>query len=147
MVRGQVIVPNEIGDARTWGLLTHLTAHTLFPSHIPVICILSSMTDEEAATDGYHPYTEIEFVCQICTRKCNIGYTCLQICTRNGVFGYIRRGKRRGPDPTWWMRKRRAVGWYLTHLTDYTAYLPTTLLYLEFAHNASNICIKHKTFA
>ena len=45
------------------------------------------------------------------------------------------------------MRKRRAVGWLLTHLTDYTALRPTALLYREFAHNASNICIKHKTFA
>lgn len=45
------------------------------------------------------------------------------------------------------MRKRRAVGWHLTHLADYTAFLPTAHLHREFAHNASNICIKHKTFA
>ena len=45
-----------------------------------------------------------------------------------------------------WIGDARTWG-LLTHLTDYTAYLPTALLYREFAHNASNICIKHKTFA
>lgn len=47
----------------------------------------------------------------------------------------------------WPQLHHRAVGWLLTHLTDYTAYLPTAHLHREFAHNASNICINHKTFA
>ena len=47
----------------------------------------------------------------------------------------------------WPQLHHRAVGWLLTHLTDYTAYLPTAHLHREFAHNASDICIKHQTFA
>ena len=99
------------------------------------------MTDEEAATDGYHPYTKIEFVCQICTRKCNIRYTCLQICTRNGVFGYIRRGKRRIPNPPGRTSKRKRCG-LLTLLTDCRWLIADDwLLHQKIVQKTWNICV------
>ena len=62
---------------------------------------------------------------------------CLLICTRNGVFGYIRRGKRRIPNPPGRTSKRKRCG-LLTLLTDYTA-LRTSLI----AHRS--LLINHRS--